>query len=606
MNVKILIGLMLLAIPMFSVWNPAMGQDITFYFSAGDFSGEPDRFGNTHRVVPEDAIDPRLFGNEDLADVFFDDDDKWLKYQEAGNVLLVSHAPGFGEDAPELTMEITVALGGKYEVILRFLDSNDAPDTGPIQAALGDEELKLYSASNSIRATGGTTPGYPVVGGSTSGGMFWYSASLGEVEVEAGGTIRVRVDDTPWEEFGLDSEFYVTTTFQGVTLRVIELSGGLSEVQVSPGATDWTTDVSGNRFRTWPQDEAAYPTLDDWLTITTRQDGSGKWNIRQGLGPYGPILESFPVNGNDAMPLRTSVIFAQDGTYDAYVSIGDTGASDPQENLNNPNPLKVAAEGEELKTWVAGDGEFKGTPGYNDYEIHLGKITVSAGQQVNYIIDDDTEYPNRQRSVYLGMRFVKETQIVLNEFQVSPGVHELTADIGGNQFSTWPVDEAAYPTLDDWLTLGTRQDGSGKWNKREGLGPYGPILESFPSNGNDAMPLRTRVIFSRAGTYEVFLNIGDTAAADPQQNLNEPIPLKFGFEGQELTTYHPNDGEFKGTPGYNDYEISVGEITVQAGEERSFIIDDAQSDDYPGAVRSVYLGMRFVIKETDVKLWSLY
>ena len=50
----------------------ASAQDITFYFSAGDFSGEPDRFGNTHKVVPEDAIDPRLFGNEELLDVFFD------------------------------------------------------------------------------------------------------------------------------------------------------------------------------------------------------------------------------------------------------------------------------------------------------------------------------------------------------------------------------------------------------------------------------------------------------------------------------------------------------------------------------------------------------
>jgi hypothetical protein len=103
----------------------ASAQDVTFYFSAGDFSGKPDRFGNTHKITPESAIDPRMFGNEELLDVFFDEDNKWLKYQEAGNVLLVSHGPGFGEDAPELTMEITVAMGGKYEVILKFLDSND-------------------------------------------------------------------------------------------------------------------------------------------------------------------------------------------------------------------------------------------------------------------------------------------------------------------------------------------------------------------------------------------------------------------------------------------------------------------------------------------------
>ncbi|MGC9328121.1 MAG: hypothetical protein ACP5I1_10845, partial [Candidatus Hinthialibacter sp.] len=133
----------------------------TFTFLAGDFSGEPDRFGNSHRIVPEDAIDPREFGDEALQDVFFDEDNLWLRYRYEGDVFLVSHAPGFWEDAPELTMEITVAMGGKYEVIFNFLDSNDAPDTGPIQAALGDGDLVLYSHSNSNRATGGTTPGYP-------------------------------------------------------------------------------------------------------------------------------------------------------------------------------------------------------------------------------------------------------------------------------------------------------------------------------------------------------------------------------------------------------------------------------------------------------------
>jgi hypothetical protein len=48
----------------------AMAQNITFFFSAGDLGGEADRFGNTYTVGPEDAIDPRPFGNEDLQDVF--------------------------------------------------------------------------------------------------------------------------------------------------------------------------------------------------------------------------------------------------------------------------------------------------------------------------------------------------------------------------------------------------------------------------------------------------------------------------------------------------------------------------------------------------------
>ncbi len=583
----------------------ASAQDITFYFSAGDFSGEPDRFGNTHKVVPEDAIDPRLFGNEELLDVYFDEDNLWLKYQEAGNVLLVSHGPGFWEDAPELTMEITLALAGKYEVIFNFLDSDEFPDTGPIQAALEDEELVLYSHSNSIEATGGTRPGYPTVGNETSGSMFWHSVVLGEVEVDAGGVVKVRVDDTPGDDFNLPSEGYVTSTFQGVTLRVIELSGGLSEVQVSPGATEWTTDVSGNQFRTWAQDEAAYPNLEDWLTVNANSNSDSLWNIREGLGPYGPIIESFPPGGDDAPPLRTSVIFAQGGTYKVFLNIGDTGASDPVENLESPTPLLFGFEGEELATYHANDGEFKGTPGYNDYEMSLGEITVQDGEERHFIIDDAVEYENVQRTVYLGMRFELQADIVLDEFQVSPGVTELYTDLGGNQYMTWPLDEAAYPNLEDWLTINASSNSDSLWNIREGLGPYGPILESFPPGGDDAPTLKTRVIFSRAGTYDVFLNVGDIAASEPEENLTNPTPLMFGFEGGEMTTYHPNDGVFNGTPGYNDYEMSIGQITVEAGEEHGFLIDDAI--DYENVQRSVYLGMRFVIAEgTAVDSWSLY
>ena len=34
------------------------------------------------------------------------------------------------EDAPELTMDIAVAIGGTYEVILNFLDSRENPGDG--------------------------------------------------------------------------------------------------------------------------------------------------------------------------------------------------------------------------------------------------------------------------------------------------------------------------------------------------------------------------------------------------------------------------------------------------------------------------------------------
>lgn len=603
-----------------SITMQLQAQDLTFFFSAGDLSGEPDRFGNTHTVGPEDAIDPRPFGNEALADVFFDEDNLWLIYQVEGNVFLVSHAPGFFEDSPELTMEITPALPGRYEVILNFLDSNAAPGTGPIQAALGDDDLQLYFEGDgtSVRATGGTTPGYPQFGGTTAGGMWWQSASLGEIEVEAGGTVNVRVDDVPGDQFGIVADFDVTSTFQGVTLRVIELGGAISEIQVNPAATEFATDVSGNQFKTGPVDESL--AREDWLTVNGlgegREDGSGKWHTRDGLGPYGPILESFPNNGNDAFAIKTSVIFSQGGNYDVFFSLGDTGVASDDDNIANPNPLAFGFAADSLTTYYAGDGEFKGTPGYNDYEISVGSISVEPGEQVDFFIDDVLEDAGGiGRSVYLGMRFVLKPDVAFSEFQVSPGVTEENfTDLFGNSFRTWPQDSAAFPSVEDWLTNAangdSRSDGSGLWHTRGGLGPYGPILESFPNNGNDAMPLRTSVTFSQGGTYNVYFSLGDTGVASDADNITNPNPLIFGPEGGDVSIRVAGDGEFRGTPGYNDYEIFVEEVTVNAGDTLSYIVDDVQ--DAPGGIgRSVYLGMRFELAEgggdpSDVSSWSLF
>ena len=170
--IKKLDGLFYIGIFMISI-NPVTAQDITFFFAAGDFSGEPDRFGNTHTVGPADAIEARPFGDEELLeeDTYFDEDNKWLIYVVGGNTLLVSHAPGELEDSPELFMDITVAMGGKYEVILNFLDNNSDPGSGPIQAALGDGELMEYSELNAIRATGGVSPGYPQSDNSITGNI---------------------------------------------------------------------------------------------------------------------------------------------------------------------------------------------------------------------------------------------------------------------------------------------------------------------------------------------------------------------------------------------------------------------------------------------------
>ena len=560
-------------------------QEISFFFSAGDFSGEPDRFGNTHTVGPGEAIEPRPFGNEALDDVFFDEDNLWLIYVHEGNTFLVSHAPGDFEDSPEVYMDITVAIGGTYEVILDHLDNRSEPGSGPIQAALGDNDLVEYSELNSTPATGGTAPGYPSIGNVTSGNMWWQTVSLGEVEVEAGEVIRVRVDDVA----GFAEDF-VTSTWNGVTLRVIELSGSILEVQVSPGAFDWVTDVSGNQFRTGPVDTAAFPTQADWLTVNANSSSDNFWNIREGLGSYGPILESFPNAGEDAPPLQTSVILANGGTYDVFFSLGDVGAVDAEENLVNQTPLNFAFEGSDFTRWHANDGEFKGTPGYNDYEMAVGEITVADGEQVNFLIDD-VQDGTASRSVYLGMRLVARPSLQISEFQVSPGVFESTTDLFGNTFHTGPADAASFPAQEDWLTVNANSSSDNLWNIREGLGSYGPIIESFPAAGEDAPTLQTSVTFATPGVYDVFFSLGDIGAVDAEENLVNQTPLNFAFDGEGFTRWHANDGTFNGTPGYNDYEMSVGQVRVATDETLRFLIDDVQDGT---AARSVYLGMRFV------------
>jgi hypothetical protein len=569
--------------------SPTAAQDVTFFFSAGDFSGEPDRFGNTHLVGPADAIESIPFGDDHWLENFFDLDDKWLVYEVGGNKLLVSHAPARFENSPELSMNITMALGGKFEVILNFLDSNDFPGDGPLKAAIGDAELIEYTELNSIRATGGVAPGYPGFGNTTAGTMWWQSVSIGEVEVDSGDVITVRVDDAETEF----ADIWVTSSFQGVTLRVLELGGAISEIQVSPGAIDWVTDISGNQFKTGPDDENL--TQDQWLTIGANSSSDNLWNIREGLGSYGPIIESFPLSGEDAPPLQTSVIFAQGGDYDVFFSLGDIGPVDPEENLQAQTPVNFAIGEAELTRWFANDGEFKGSPGYNDYEMFVGKISVADGEQVNFRIDD-VQDDTAVRSVYLGMRLVLNPKVTIQEFQVSPGVFDPTVDLFGNTFSTGPADAGSFPNREDWLTVNANSASDGLWNIREGLGSYGPILESFPNGGDDAPSLQTSVTFAVAGTYNVYFSLGDTGAVDAEENLHTQTPLNFAFEGNDFTRWHANDGTFNGSPGYNDYEMSVGQITVAKDETKNFLIDDVQDDT---ATRSVYLGMRFEFVESS-------
>ena len=72
--------------------------------------------------------------------------------------------------------------------------------------------------------------------------MWWQIVSLGEVEVDDGGHIRIRIDDT---ENGFADD-WVTSTWQGITLKVIELGGAIAEIQAVPDF-DRVTDISGNQ-----------------------------------------------------------------------------------------------------------------------------------------------------------------------------------------------------------------------------------------------------------------------------------------------------------------------------------------------------------------------
>ena len=83
--------------------------------------------------------------------------------------------------------------------------------------------------------------------------------------------------------------------------------------------------------------------------------------------------------------------------------------------------------GEEWVWWHANDGVFKGTPGYNNYEMQVGQVKVEDGEQVDFGMDDVQDGTLHGRC--LGMRFERQPEVVITEFNVSPGVIEPTEDI---------------------------------------------------------------------------------------------------------------------------------------------------------------------------------
>ena len=192
-------------------------------------------------------------------------------------------------------------------------------------------------------------------------------------------------------------------------MRVIEGGPSIVEIRISPGIFDWHEDDNGNRYRTWITDENA--ALGDWLTDNANSGSDSKWNMRQNLGYYGPILESFPGDlTEDCPPLKTSVQIAEGGTYQVALFAGDTGQATDAENHELPHPLIAGFEGGEMKTYYAWDGVYAGLYGYNIYEMDMGTITVESGETVSVIIDDAPNDPltvTSTRAVYSGLRLNK-------------------------------------------------------------------------------------------------------------------------------------------------------------------------------------------------------
>ena len=75
--------------------------------------------------------------------------------------------------------------------------------------------------------------------------------------------------------------------------------------------------------------------------------------------PYGH-LRILSIEWRGCLTLRTRVTFAKAGRYDVVLSLGDTGASDPAENLTTQTPLMFALQGQSWVRWC-NDGVFRDT-----------------------------------------------------------------------------------------------------------------------------------------------------------------------------------------------------------------------------------------------------
>lgn len=398
---------------------PAAAQNLSLFFPAVRVGEHTDGFGNVYSTGPADAITEYSADNPGL----IQEDNLWFVYpgdlfNSRGFDGLVSNGPGVGEDAPELQTQIAMAHAGTYEVTFHFMDSTAAPGEAKIQAALGNGEFATYSAENATELAGGSPIIIPNEFGEPEEGdnLFFYRASLGEVTVEAGETITVRVDDTQEGQAAI----WMVSMYQGVTLTVVE--GGPEVVTAAPRPYGEYTDSAGNVINTVAADDTLAPEA-VWTLDSANTDNL--WRLREDNGIFGAVLVSrgprAADSGNEDCPvLRTSITVQNGGTYEVYLMQGSLGTWGQDDRYC---PLDAAIEGDEFTVFGRRDGNFLGKFTFNIVEQYLGSVTVADGETVNVLIDDVVDYPavtgenpgnGDYRSVYAGLRLQKSSTPVTN------------------------------------------------------------------------------------------------------------------------------------------------------------------------------------------------
>lgn len=380
----------------------ASAQETKLFFPSAALEKTTDKFGNTYVTGPADAVIQFPADFETATELHnFDMDNKWMICPATGRDLVMSHGPGMSEDAPELTMVITVAFAGKYEVIFHFMDSYDTPNEGVIKASLNDGEAQEYSAANpnAVKATGGTSPGYPMVDGTYTSGMYWYTAVMGTVDLQVGGTVTLKIDDVQ----GTSASEFMASVFEGVTLRVIEGGPEIPDIRASTEFRyTWGEDKNGNRYTTQAADDSL--TVDDVFT-TTRTNSDSLWELRTpNMGPYGFIYSGYgPAGTEDCPMLKVIIEIAVGGSYDVYMYLGDV-AQVGTDDLTSPCPIKAGFDSTNLKTYFQADGKFIGLYGFNVLQVPLGTVTVADKGVITVYIDDaDQVEGSDRRSNYGGL-----------------------------------------------------------------------------------------------------------------------------------------------------------------------------------------------------------